>query len=858
MKRITLSVLSSLLCLTAVLAIPASRDTVWVRQPDGTILSLCLHGDEYLHFTTTVDGYTVIHDGSRGWVYAGLTYAASDITAHNPTTRDDAEQAWLSSCPKWITPMLSQTVAEERTAEQQRRRCALQRVLGDDRHYDYTRFRGLVILVDYADKKFHRDDYAAIVDDMVNQENYQGYDNTTYGRFTGSVRDYFADNSMGRFVPVFDVVGPVTISHSQYDADGTQNAAQLMADVVEKADALVDFSQYDGDDDGITDMVFFIFAGNGSNVGGNDQRLLWPHAGQLRNPRNMQPIQKDGIALGRYACSTEMGGTVAQAYPDGIGVICHEFSHVLGLPDFYDTDYSGSGGQSSDPALWSLMASGAYRNNSRTPVGYTLFERYAVGFAQPELLTSEGSYTLRDLAATNRGYRLDTRQAGEFFLIENRQNTSRWDAYLPGHGMLVFRVDSTSSAAWQNNTVNTNPLHNYFQLLRAAGDGQQASADPFPGTRQVTALTNNTQPAALLTWAGLPSVFGFDDIAEDADGNITFRLIDINELRQLTMQPTMLMSLGTRRQLTPQTDPSDIDCDMLYESSDESVVTVTADGTVEAVGEGEAVVTLTATDSHAGSMQATCRVTVEDQTVCDGIAAFRQLASGEQAWLVTDDAVVTYVYTKGNLIFMRDDTGALAVQRTGLQQLGAGDVVSGQLFGRYATSNRIPQLQTVSGKTSADGLTIVAGGTAEPRCVDIGQLTADDYGDYVRLEGATLVGEGNTVYAVSGDLRLMVYNVFGISTQRISDYDGHLFDVEGIYYTRKVGTAVVDVLALTRSISETSTDGICDVVADRQTHPGRYFDLSGRQIDGSKGGKNVPGKGVYFKKGRRGIVYVCP
>ena len=74
--------------------------------------------------------------------------------------------------------------------------------------------------------------------------------------------------------------------------------------------------------------------------------------------------------------------------------ICHEFSHVLGLPDFYDTDYEGSGGESHHPGDWSVMAGGNHLNNSRTPCAYSLYERMAVGFTEPMVINAKGHYTL--------------------------------------------------------------------------------------------------------------------------------------------------------------------------------------------------------------------------------------------------------------------------------------------------------------------------------------------------------------------------------------------------------------------------------------------------------------------------------
>lgn len=56
---------------------------------------------------------------------------------------------------------------------------------------------------------------------------------------------------------------------------------------------------------------------------------------------------------------------------EGIGTFCHEFSHCLGLPDFYDTNYNGHFGMAS----WSLMDSGSYNDDGYTPIGYSAYEK---------------------------------------------------------------------------------------------------------------------------------------------------------------------------------------------------------------------------------------------------------------------------------------------------------------------------------------------------------------------------------------------------------------------------------------------------------------------------------------------------
>jgi len=531
-RKLILSLLTVLLQTGVAWSVPAHPGMLTVTQPDGTTLTLQLLGDEFLHYSTTHDGYTVLQNDDGYYVYAERQ-ADGQLAPTHRIARDEGQRtaddrAFLQAVGKRLAPPMNGHSSQMRQQELNLRRQA--RAARQQPQYDYTKFRGLIILVQYNDRQFSRNDYATLINDMVNKENYTGYSNSGKGRFTGSVRDYFYDNSDGLFTPQFDVVGPVTINYSQYYAKGFDNAYILTMAAIDAVNAEVNFAQYDGDGDHVVDMVYFIFAGPGSNYSGNDQRLIWPHASVLLEQRNgnYYYAYRDNVKLDRYACSTELAGWVSgnNTYIDGIGTICHEFSHVLGLPDLYDTNYDENG-QSHDPGLWSLMAGGSYQNNSRTPVGYGLYERYAAGFAMPQTLQHEDSYTLPSIATSNQGFRINSEVNNEFFLLENRQQTDKWDAYLPGHGLLVFRVDSTNASVWEQNKVNIKPSRNYYEMLRAGGETEgDNDSDPFPGTARVTSLTNETTPANLLSWAKKKTRYVLEDIAEN-NGSVSFNVVDI-------------------------------------------------------------------------------------------------------------------------------------------------------------------------------------------------------------------------------------------------------------------------------------------------------------------------------------------
>ena len=513
--RVLASVVLVMCSLTS-LADVACPEPATVRQPDGTLLTIVLHGDEFCNYTTTADGYTVVLCTDGYYRYARLdggNLVSTGITAHNAGSRSAAERSWTATAQRNIAPAMSTSANDIKNAQRAMRR----KLHGVSGNINYSKFRGLVILVEYNDCQFIREDAHDAWNDILNKHDYNGYTDTytnNFVNYTGSVRDYFYDNSNHIFDPVFDVYGPVKVNYSQYYVNQHENAQTLMSAALSAADSQINFRDYDQNGDGVVDMVFFIVAGGGSNYSSiNDSRLLWPHASSISK-------SVDGIRTGRYACSTELQGSPADRNLAGIGTICHEFSHVLGLADLYDTDYE-TGGQSIHPGKWDLMAGGSYLNSSRTPSGYSVYQRYALGFSTP----TKASTGTNTLIAGDDGLRINSRVANEFFLLENRQQQSKWDAYLPGHGMLVWRVDSTNTDVWENNRPNAVPDHLYCELLRAGGADPNSAAlasDPFPGSKGIHSLTNTTTPS-LLSWTGVPTPMVVNDINEN-NGVITFGL----------------------------------------------------------------------------------------------------------------------------------------------------------------------------------------------------------------------------------------------------------------------------------------------------------------------------------------------
>jgi M6 family metalloprotease-like protein len=527
-KKIFLLLTAMMLGATSLWARPGYSKPVDVFQPDGTTVTLLMHGDEFLNFTTTIDGYTVVKGEDGYYRYAekeGDMLKPTNMTAKNPELRNAEERAFLTGTRKFLHPEMSTAQKEfkaraaklyadnyDRTGSNKNRASIWNRI-------DYNNFKGLVVLVEFNDRKFTVNDPKAFYQRLTNEKNLTDNSLQHYPvPVTGSVKDYFYDNSMGIFEPTFDVIGPVTVNYSctypkpkdingNVSQDFSNRNINLMKAAMTQVNSTVNFKDYDLNADGIIDMVYFIYAGYGSYVQGNDYRYMWPHAEDMSSYSSYYAMTYDGKRFGRYACSVEIQDYEEYAnqhvWLDGIGTMCHEFSHVLGLADHYDTDYEQNG-QAREPGAWDLMSGGTDLNYGLTPVGYNSFERHILGFCEPDVIDTPGSYELEPFNSGNKAYRVMAKKVNEEFYIENRQNQG-WDLYLPGHGLVVWRADTSKPSVWQWNEVNNSPDAIYFEIL---GNAPITEWDLTPETND--------------TWGDKGAAIDLFSITQKDDGNITF------------------------------------------------------------------------------------------------------------------------------------------------------------------------------------------------------------------------------------------------------------------------------------------------------------------------------------------------
>ena len=372
--------------------------------------------------------------------------------------------------------------------------------------------KGIIILVNFSKTSWStKADY---FNRVVNEVNFSD------GNFVGSMYDYFYAQSDGQFQLTFDVVGPVTVSNTQSyygsnDSSGNDKyPATMVGEALVLADQYVNYADYDWDGDGEVDQVYVVYAGKGEADGGAST-TIWPHAWTLSaghyygdyygggTYNNDGAMVLDGVIIDSYACGGELNGQTGALA--GIGTMCHEFSHCLGYPDYYDTDYSGGQGMFS----WDLMDNGSYNGDGYRPAGYTTHERWAAGWREPiELTATQQIDNMKPLVDSDAKSYIIYNQGNrnEYYILENRQKQG-WDAGIPGEGLLIIHADYDATA-WNNNAPNDDPSHQRMTWIPADNQYQYttyqgykyyteagAANDPFP-YGNVNAFNKSTTPAA--------------------------------------------------------------------------------------------------------------------------------------------------------------------------------------------------------------------------------------------------------------------------------------------------------------------------------------------------------------------------
>jgi M6 family metalloprotease-like protein len=481
-------------------AVTASPNPVRFKQPDGSMVTLHLKGDEFIHWATTSDGYMIMSSSNGYYEYAKKLadgrIGFSGIAAHDPDSRSREESAFVNTIQPGL--MFGGPQLQEMKA-----------ILAG-KHAPYAPSMGgfpttgvnahLMILANFNNTTTTYTQ--AQFNNLMNQVNYNN---------TGSFMDYYLEVSYGILTVNTTVTIWVTLPHPHdyYGPNSMWGAFAYDAVVAADQQASVDYSLYDNDGNGVVDGICIAHQGRGQEESGNTNDI-WSHSWTLAAAGyNTSQRTFDGVLVNDYTTIPEKGNPSSMTT---IGVMCHEFGHNLGAPDFYDTDYN-TGGQYDGTGNWDIMANGSWNGSpsGSKPAHHNPWTKTLYTWTSPVVISTLQNVLLRNAEVYPDAVRYNTASSNEYFLCENRQKTG-FDSYIPGHGMIIYHVDGNFISQHMNaNNINANSHQGMYPMsatsttpsgiMTSSGSTINTGGCPWPGNSSKTTFTDATIPNSK-SWAG--------------------------------------------------------------------------------------------------------------------------------------------------------------------------------------------------------------------------------------------------------------------------------------------------------------------------------------------------------------------
>lgn len=454
-------------------AVPVPPGVQKVVNPDGSVVEIRAHGDEYFSYFTDAENSILMEKNSRGFMVPLQENGV--VMNFNQSNLD----------------RLAARIAPQQRELRQKRTVGSLDSNGQAEFPTLGEIRCLIVLLEFPDQPFTpKTGYESVQEFFHDWANKDGFD---FEDQKGSIGEYYREGSRGKFNPVFDVSPVVRLSHpeSYYVAAGTQlvgagkygRFTEALEESLKYLDDKIDFSVYDNDGDDEIDYIYFLYSGYSqasTTPSPGSENFIWPHSGTARGS-----LVLDGKKFATYATSNELRGgalyTTGQKVTEGIGTVAHEFGHVLGLPDLYDPNYVNN---ARIPGPWSIMCDGSYNKNGTRPPYYTAYESWVCRWLDFEDIKEAGHYKLQPLSSDVptalklpielRNYS-DQYVPNEYYLIEYRDKKG-WDEGIPTPGILIWHVNYNSST-WRINRVNSDFDRPNCMLVGAAEIGVPKRTD---------------------------------------------------------------------------------------------------------------------------------------------------------------------------------------------------------------------------------------------------------------------------------------------------------------------------------------------------------------------------------------------
>ena len=480
---------------------PANPLPFEVTQGDGSKISLYLRGNINNNWLEDTEGYLVVKTDAD-YVYADLSSSGKEIATKYKVGKIQPKATGLTKNLRPAPPVLKRGTS-----------FSTQSISAVPPSPSTGTVPNIVILLQFSDH---------VGRPLPSNTDFEKIFNSVGGdpviAPTGSVRDYYLENSYGAMTINSTVFGWVTLPNTEaYYADGSsaltgEKFGEALTYALNQLDPQINYNLFDSNNDNWVDAIAFIHSGYGAENGWSDQygatqpNRIWSHKHYITTWTSAE-----GVQVSKYHVSTGLWG-LSGIEPGRIGVICHETGHFFDLPDLYDTDTSSSG-----IGYWGLMAGGSwgFANDQRYPSHFCAWSKIQLGWITPDMISlpaHSGHYDLRQSESNPDVIRIDTGYPdGEYLLIENRQPWG-FDINIPQGGLAIWHIDE--------NKITPNNRDN-------ASEGYPGQ----PGWPQ----NNNHYRVALLQADGF---YDLEKQYNSADSGDLYNETGINEISTLTTPNT--------------------------------------------------------------------------------------------------------------------------------------------------------------------------------------------------------------------------------------------------------------------------------------------------------------------------------
>ncbi|MGH2571184.1 MAG: M6 family metalloprotease domain-containing protein, partial [bacterium] len=376
-----------------------------------------------------------------------------------------------------------------------------------------------------------------------------------------SMRDYYDEASAGRLDLTGEILGWLPLPGRQIDYSngvrGTgsypRNGQKMAEDAVRAAiDTGLDLGLFDADENGVVDALLVVHSGQGwewAGATGPNANSTDPDPNAI-NSHKWVTVQREFVAgkpqvVDYFTCPELMlvRPIFGPAWEDSIatiGVYCHEYGHMLGLPDFYDTATFAN-----HVGVWEIMDYGTWNQIRLNPLWsapgaipshFSAWSKMFLGWADPVKLApgvGEQLREMRTLTSASRGgtpaqflpnplgvdWRSGAPGSGEYFLAEVR-TLDGYDAGLPSPGLLIYHVDEARASNSAAANVGEGRLLRLLPQDDSTTYHPPASVDdPWPQA-QTTFGPTSTPSSAF--WDSSPSGVELQGISLNPDSSVSY------------------------------------------------------------------------------------------------------------------------------------------------------------------------------------------------------------------------------------------------------------------------------------------------------------------------------------------------